>query len=228
MTNAHLYPPPDSIIYQTNAARNLSVWQRALGDDPALWKQGKDFALAWPYYSAVDGDAKTAFRSPDIVRKDDYIGLDLLAPLDIEVSEHADLHFILEHSEDIVSYLRVEVSLDGYTWLSPSPRRPPFSCRSSQHFSTMPLQSFPNTFYTSKEALNIVLEQNHERTSAGGRGWLARKARLDDCRVQIGSSVSSPNAMGVPARKGWRFVRLRSEADMHVGWGVYEMWVAYT
>lgn len=65
MTNVANLPPPDSIVYQPHEKRNLSSWEREVGESHDLWKDGKTWALAWPYYDAVDEDYRTAWRSPD-------------------------------------------------------------------------------------------------------------------------------------------------------------------
>jgi hypothetical protein len=48
-----------------------------------------------------------------------------------------------------------------------------------------------------------------------------RATRLRDCSVKIEMEGSKRGVGG----GGWRFVRLRSERDLGVGWGVYEFWV---
>lgn len=65
MTNVANLPPPDAVVYQPHAGRNISQWEHELGESPDLWKEGKGFALSWGYYDAVDGDYRTAWRSPD-------------------------------------------------------------------------------------------------------------------------------------------------------------------
>lgn len=65
LTNVANLPPPDAVVYQPHAGRNFSQWEHELGDSPDLWKEGKQWALAWGYYDAVDGDYRSAFRSPD-------------------------------------------------------------------------------------------------------------------------------------------------------------------
>lgn len=65
MTNVASLPPPDAVIYQPHAQRNLSRWEHELGDAPELWAEGKAWALAWGYFDAVDGDYRTAWRSPN-------------------------------------------------------------------------------------------------------------------------------------------------------------------
>ena len=52
------------------------------------------------------------------IKKGDYIGLDLLAQLDVDARKEVDLHFLLEHSDIVIDLLRLEVSIDGYNWVS--------------------------------------------------------------------------------------------------------------
>ncbi|KAL8278044.1 hypothetical protein RQP46_009504 [Phenoliferia psychrophenolica] len=63
----------------------------------------------------------TAFRSPDVMRPGDYIGLGLLAAVDPQWVPRLTLHFVLEHVKDISELLSAEVSLDGYRWVRPLP-----------------------------------------------------------------------------------------------------------
>ena len=44
-----------------------------------------------------------------------------------------------------------------------------------------------------------------------------KRIRLDSCSVKLSTSA------GGSRRKGWRFVRLLSESDQTIGWGVYEL-----
>lgn len=138
MTNVANLPPPDAVTYQPHPERNLSNWETALGAQE-MWSQGKQWALTWPYTSALNGDTRTAFRGPDsqslflsrlkwysrlmlsligtAVKKGDYVGLDLLAPFNVEARPVIEVHFMLEHSGTLSDALKLEVSLDGYNWV---------------------------------------------------------------------------------------------------------------
>lgn len=64
LTNVASLPAPHAVEYKPHPARNLSVWEAELSSSE-IWGQGKPFAELWPYQAAVDGDAKSAWRSPD-------------------------------------------------------------------------------------------------------------------------------------------------------------------
>lgn len=239
LTNVPLLPPPDSVVYTPHSSRNLSGWERALGDNPDLWKEGKSWARVWNYYSAVDGDWRTAFRSPEVVRKDDYIGLDLLSQTDVVNTPVVVLHFVLEHSQILVPGLRVETSVDGHDWqtLNTSPQQHSsssssssakpgvISCHTTGHLSTLPHPSFPQTFLTSKTVQSIIDSESRGQGASSNSWWNSvfsgkARSRLANCQVEVPTSSG-----GGQRRRGWRFVRLRSELDLMVGWGVYEIWV---
>jgi len=170
-----------------------------------------------------------------VIRRQDYIGLDLLVQLDTETQKSVSLHFALEHSDLIVPHIQVQTSIDGYNWLEPRPA-PSIECHSTGHLSNLPVLPLPSTFLTSDKAQD-VLDDAMDEQRRRGKGWLSRKlvsaavrSRLDNCAVEI------PTNAGVGRRrKGWRFVRLVvvsddgaivDEAGLGIGWGVYEMWIA--
>lgn len=126
--------------------------------------------------------------------------------------------------------------MDGYNWVSTSIHmlfrearlqgtddqrelspKPVFSCNIIGHLSTLPQPSFPRTFLTSSAAQRIIQSELQGRSKSS---WGKPRTRLENCEVALSTSA------GGSRRKGWRFVRLRSEKDMSLGWGVYEMWVS--
>lgn len=128
--------------------------------------------------------------------------------------------------------------MDGYNWVSEartalvtlakstlsfglfqrelSPK-PVFSCHITGHLSTLPQPSFPKTFLTSTAAQQIIRDELQSRSKSS---WGKARTRLESCEVALSTSA------GGSRRKGWRFVRLRSETNLSFGWGVYEMWVS--
>lgn len=84
-------------------------------------------------------------------------------------------------------------------------------CRSTSYFSTLPYPSFPTTFLTSQSAVSVLAAEVSETVSR------RRRKRLQACSMPLTTSV------GGSRRKGWRFVRLRSEAARSLGWGVYDI-----
>lgn len=156
VTNVANLPPPDSVTYTPHPRRNISQWETSLVGSGGQWSEGKPFALAWPYSASVDGDWRTAWRSPDgehdllisslplarslvrfpivswkkipllivsrcglaVIRKNDYIGLDLLNQIEAEKEASKILRVALEDAKAVVPHLRIEVSSDGYSWVS--------------------------------------------------------------------------------------------------------------
>lgn len=64
LTNVASLPPPHAVDYKRHEARNVSVWETELAQSE-IWGNGRPFAESWPYEAAVDGNIKTAWRSPD-------------------------------------------------------------------------------------------------------------------------------------------------------------------
>lgn len=72
---------------------------------------------------------------PSVIHTGDYLGLLLIAPLDPSVTRSATLHVILEDAQRVLlegdgsqgggRRIRVEVSADGYKWVSVTPSLPP-------------------------------------------------------------------------------------------------------
>ncbi|RGB23950.1 hypothetical protein C1646_773765 [Rhizophagus diaphanus] len=76
--------------------------------------------ISYPYSHAVDNDNSTAWISKDVIRKDDYIGLDLLLPMPVPLT----FNLIIDHNNDYFNHLSIQISHDGSAWiqLSPSPK----------------------------------------------------------------------------------------------------------
>lgn len=72
-TNIALLPPPDATPYPgPERVGSLQRWEEHLGwvargwiEGEELWREEETWAREWAYQFAVDGDEKTAFRSPD-------------------------------------------------------------------------------------------------------------------------------------------------------------------
>lgn len=145
-TNIALLPPPDATPYPgPEQVGSLQRWEEHLGwvargwtEGDELWREEETWARRWAYQFAVDGDVKTAFRSPNgasvglallaltkltrgaaVVRAGDYIALSLLAPLDAAWTPTVKVHVILEDAVKVLGSgkIRVEVSLDGHRWV---------------------------------------------------------------------------------------------------------------
>jgi len=106
-----------------------------------MWREEERWSLDWSYEFAVDGDPRTAFRSPDgelsfstsselrrvrcnadeieftVAKQGDYVGLGLIKSLDPVWTPTVSLHFILEDIESFLPGLTIEVSFDGYHWV---------------------------------------------------------------------------------------------------------------
>lgn len=55
------------------------------------------------------------------IKRDDYIGLDLLRPLYGDPSSKVSLHIVADDHEIVLGTLSLEVSTDGYSWVSHLP-----------------------------------------------------------------------------------------------------------
>ncbi|GAA6025465.1 hypothetical protein JCM8202_003622 [Rhodotorula sphaerocarpa] len=151
LTNVQLLPAPDASQYPgPEKVKTLQEWEEQMGwvgrgweEGTERWREEERWAERWGYQGAVDGDPETAFRSPDVIRSGDYLGLLLLAPLDPLETPTATLHVILEDAQRVLlaeagsegieavgdggggsrskrtkrSRIQVEVSADGYRWI---------------------------------------------------------------------------------------------------------------
>ncbi|BGP66545.1 CCR4-NOT core subunit cdc39 [Rhodotorula toruloides] len=237
-TNIALLPPPDATPYPgPERVGSLQRWEEHLGwvargwiEGEELWREEETWAREWAYQFAVDGDEKTAFRSPDVVRAGDYIALSLLAPLDAAWTPTVKLNIILEDAVKVLSSgkIRVEVSVDGHHWVRArhptSPNAPPvIRCPSrSLHrsplslHSTLPSPSFPDSRLISPLARRLLAAEQAAEASSGvvQRWWQRTKRRrasgVRECEVSVSAALPSSSA---PAKDGglepgWRFVRL--------------------
>ncbi|GAA6009378.1 hypothetical protein JCM10207_003754 [Rhodosporidiobolus poonsookiae] len=205
ITNVPLLPPPDAVPYPgPEAVGSLQRWEEHLGYTARGWKEGgevwaeeESWKRAWSYQGAVDGDPRTAFRSPDVAQEHDYIGLGLLAPIDAAWIPKLVLHVILEDAAEILNAAMIEVSVDGYRWAPPrslsSPSRPStFTCTPTRHFSTRPDVSFPSSRLLSSLATRLRRADAllDESSSSFARWWRRRRRRaerLKECRVELSS-----------------------------------------
>lgn len=100
------------------------------------------------------------------------------------------------------------------------------SCKSSGSSSTLPEPSLPLSYLSSQAALAVRQLEAAPRNVLS-RWWYRRRRRghsLSECVLELSSLASSATAAG-GGGEGWRFVRLRSDTTVDVGWGVYELWV---
>ncbi|KAK4048899.1 hypothetical protein OIV83_004455 [Microbotryomycetes sp. JL201] len=241
LTNINLLPPPDSVPFPgTTKVANLESWENRVGWVARGWIEGGEmfneeetWALKWPYAHAVDDDERTAFRSPDIIRMNDYIGLSLLAPIDAHWIPRVSVTVMLENHAAVLENVAYEVSFDGYKW---HPAQQVFGpvCSGTSVSSTMPDSPFPLSRVLS--SVESRLANNRELQLAGHNllsRYLRRRQRrqtnISVCRIEMGSRAVMTGDQGQDVR-GWKFVRLRAKRDDEggVGWGVYELRVDAT
>ncbi|GAA5872830.1 hypothetical protein JCM1840_005863 [Sporobolomyces johnsonii] len=246
LTNIPLLPPPDATPYPgPQRVRSLQEWEEHVGwvargwvEGGEMWAEEERWALDWPYMNAVDGKPETAFRSPDIAREGDYIGLGLLVPLDAAWTPKVVLHVMLEEVDEFLPWLDIEVSADGYHWSPPQlpPTQPDkgpkfeFACSSTSYRSTRPDVSLPNSALLSPHGAAArwadVAATSGRFFAAWWRRRSRRSVRIHECAVELGSALTHKG------EGGWRFVRLvvrreapGAERGLQTGWGVYEMWL---
>ncbi|SCZ96021.1 BZ3500_MvSof-1268-A1-R1_Chr8-1g09951 [Microbotryum saponariae] len=230
ITSVALLPPPDSVPYPgPEKVGDLETWENHLGWTARGWIEGNElfreeetFANKWAYAHAVDGRDETAFRSPDVIKMDDYVGLALLTPAEPAWTPALTFVFVLEHWAVISKSVVFEVSLDGYKWFEPlSPPSAP-SCQGIATQSSLPDHSFPPSTYLSSRGQAILEAEVALFSGNKVMTWFHRRRRrsepLKRCRIRIGTKFERGNA-----EEGWRFVRMRSLGELEIGWGVYEM-----
>ncbi|CAI2170869.1 10585_t:CDS:2 [Funneliformis geosporum] len=73
--------------------------------------------ISHPYSNAVDHDNFTTWISQDVIKKDDYIGLDVLLPMPVPLT----FNLIIDHDRDYFNHLSIQISHDGSEWIQLSP-----------------------------------------------------------------------------------------------------------
>lgn len=100
------------------------------------------------------------------------------------------------------------------------------TCKPCSAASTLPDPSLPSSYLSSPAALAVRAEETAPMNVLA-RWWTRRRRRghtLTECQIELSSAVGrKQDRVGVS--DGWRFVRLRSDKTLRVGWGVYELWV---
>ncbi|GAA95283.1 hypothetical protein E5Q_01939 [Mixia osmundae IAM 14324] len=225
MTNVPMLPPPNSVTYPFGSNLTLDQWEQSTGWIARGWVEGGEpyadgerWALDWGYSGAVDGAWKTAWRSPDVIRKGDFIGLDLLRPVNVRDQPQLTLKLVIENHDAVLPYLKVDISADGVKWALGKTQKS--YCRATRHTSTMPEYSFPETYRLSHAAQRIRIGDINK--SKNWFGWIdARRRRnrnLEECSILINTSMRDGEIAS-----GWRFVRLRASQNLLVGFGVYSI-----
>ncbi|GAA5988666.1 hypothetical protein JCM10908_003667 [Rhodotorula pacifica] len=237
LTNIQLLPPPDASQYPgPEKVPTLQGWEEMLGwvargwtEGDERWREEESWAVKWGYKNAVDGDPTTAFRSPDLIRRGDYLGLLLLAPLEPSVTRTATLHIILEDAQHVLvdnaeGRIRIEVSADGYRW---APARtdssgtgpfPTFTCSRSPRFtSSLPFPSLSNSILVSSHARRLIGAERaaDQSSTALGRWWTRqrrrRKASPRECTVQVAArmmAASDASSSASAGAGGWKAIRI--------------------
>ena len=146
----------------------------------------------------------------------DFVGLDMLSQIDVDVRPTVSLRLHGEESEILGPALRIEVSDDGKRWQAPS-QSAQLSCQTTNHYDQRPSSPFPRTYLTSTQA-QLVIDAASSPQSGAKQGWSAAQKRLQLCSADVATS------MGGSRRKGWRFVRIIADAGhSSLGWAVYEI-----
>ncbi|GAA5866964.1 hypothetical protein JCM3774_003736 [Rhodotorula dairenensis] len=238
LTNVQLLPPPDASQYPgPERVGSLQRWEEQLGwvargwtEGNERWREEERWALEWGYANAVDGDPSTAFRSPDLIRRGDYLGLSLLAPLDPTVTRTATLHIILEDAKHVLvenggagqGKIRLEVSVDGYRWTgarsdsSGTGPPPAFTCSGRRFTSTLPFPSLSNSILVSPTARRLLAAERaadqSSTISALARWWTRlrrrRKSRPQECTVTVSTAVLDSGRDGGGGGGGWKAIRI--------------------
>lgn len=144
------YPGPEVVQsldeWENHLGWTARGWREHGGDGAEVWGEEEGWAKDWPHAAAVDGREGTAFRSRDgtfcerdclcearadsltpvVTQSEDYIALGLLTALDSSWVPRVDFVFTLEQGEAVLqgAAMVVEVSADGYRWVSSPTSRP--------------------------------------------------------------------------------------------------------
>ncbi|CAG8580340.1 9758_t:CDS:2 [Acaulospora morrowiae] len=114
LTNKH--PFPDVRVFRYSPTVNISESEQMHESYYSTEHFNKH-----PYSHAVDNKAWTAWKPQEVIRKDDYIGLDLLFPIPFPLT----FKLVVDHHRDYFSSLNIQISFDGVDdWmpLIPSPK----------------------------------------------------------------------------------------------------------
>ncbi|CAG8717752.1 27725_t:CDS:2 [Gigaspora margarita] len=112
LTNKHSFPDVRAFRYRPYI--NISESERI---HESYYDTGH--FIRHPYSHAVDDKDWTAWKSQEVIRKDDYISLDLLFPMPFPLI----FTLIVDHHRDYFSSLniKIQISYNGIDWIQLSP-----------------------------------------------------------------------------------------------------------
>ncbi|GAA5875879.1 hypothetical protein JCM8547_001693 [Rhodosporidiobolus lusitaniae] len=252
-TNVPLLPPPSLLPYPGPlAVGSLQRWEEHLGHVARGWREGmrergegewwsveEGWKGKYGWAKAVDGDPRTAFRSADVIRENDYLSLSLLSALSPAWVPQVSLHVLLDDAKKVLGACTVEVSGDGVRWspprLSPSGHFPPFSCSPSSSppiYSSKPSPPFPDSRLLSPLAARLrraaaLASEGRAEGGGGVWGWVkkllgGRGERVQHCTVTLSSRLPAPpSQLKTPSQGGFYRAPLKDdsgEAEGGEGW----------
>jgi hypothetical protein len=154
--------------------------------------------LRSPYHCAVDGRPWTAWQSRDVIRHQDYIGLDLLLRVDMPLR----FTVVADHEKSWFdeSHLYIELSTDDETYIPQHPR-PRFRCKTRMNPQYL-MEYDPDEKERSPE------EQQDDMTSILSANQIRRASLVvQHCSFVISKEHLSKHAA---LAQGFRFIRLRT------------------
>ncbi|CAG8644601.1 9437_t:CDS:2 [Cetraspora pellucida] len=112
LTNKHSFPDVRAFRYRPYI--NISESERV---HESYYDTGH--FIRHPYSHAVDDKDWTAWKSQEVIRKDDYISLDLLFPMPFPLI----FTLVVDHHRDYFSSLniKIQISYNGIDWIQLSP-----------------------------------------------------------------------------------------------------------
>jgi len=113
LTNKHSFP--DVRLFRYRPYINISESERI----HESYFSTEHF-IRFPYSHAVDDKEWTAWKSQDVIRKGDYVGLDLLLPMPVPLT----FELIVDHHKSYFLSLTIQISFNGIDWfpLIPLPK----------------------------------------------------------------------------------------------------------
>lgn len=126
VTNIHMLPSPSALTYPGPDHVQLEQWEDHLGHLARGWMEGTEvyreeeaWFVRWHYAHIFEHDG-AGWRSPDVVRKGDYVGLALLSR--IKVNWHTAVRLSWEAAvpnDDLFTRnVAFDISIDGSSWVN--------------------------------------------------------------------------------------------------------------
>ncbi|GAA5969540.1 hypothetical protein JCM3765_002659 [Sporobolomyces pararoseus] len=192
VTNLPLLLPPDSTPYPgPHRVKTLGEWEHHVR---TIGTAEQDWTLEWGYENAVDSKPGTTFRSLDVAKSGDFVGLGLIRPLDPIWTPSIVLHFVFDDVEKLLPNLEVQSS-------------------SSTSFHSLPTMKFFQTLKLPKPTSSPVQDShNTNNNSSTGFTWTRLLSPLPSPSNETPSSGSYYYGLS-PGTESWAGDSPRSDPE---------------